>query len=241
MQYTVVWFKLDIPDIEVAEIPECMRRHLFEHTSQYARLLYGATSWTVKVDNYCFTDGFVELFIENDIEYGSYALLRHVGNFTFEVYMFDKQGYSLNLAGTPVGCSNPLHTPDDFLVYVESSFEDYSYGILYDPPSFLYVPKKTSKEWCEGFLRSCSGLRKCLRIYYGKDDACFTTGEQPFLQKIQMTFELKRSSTLFFVKHGCGGALLLVISKCGIEELPKETNAYEIRTAATGDSAALLQ
>ncbi|CAH9083985.1 unnamed protein product [Cuscuta epithymum] len=126
-----------------------MHMHLFEHICPYARLLYGTTSWNVKVDDCSFSEGFVELFIQNNIEFGAYALLRHVGNFTFEVLMFDRQGFSLNLAGKPTGVSNTLHSPDDFLVYVECSFKDYSYRKLYCYPSFLYVPKETSKQCCE--------------------------------------------------------------------------------------------
>ncbi|CAH9109030.1 unnamed protein product, partial [Cuscuta europaea] len=111
LQFNVVWFQLNIPAIDLAKIPPCMHRNLFEHLRPYARLVYGTTSWDVQFNDCALTDGFAELFIKNNIDFGAYALLRHVGNFTFEVFMFDKLGFSLNLAGKSIGVSNPLHTP----------------------------------------------------------------------------------------------------------------------------------
>ncbi|CAH9092342.1 unnamed protein product [Cuscuta europaea] len=151
--------------------------------------------------------------------------------------MFDKLGFSLNFAGKPIGVSNPLHTPDDFLVYVESSFKDYSYNHLYCHPSFLFVPKKTSKVCCEAFLRSCSDMRNRVRIFYGDDDAYFVIGPQSMHHQIKTTFELKRHSTLFFIRHGRGQALLFIISSCGVEKLPSKPHVYEIRSTARTEFA----
>ncbi|CAH9129474.1 unnamed protein product [Cuscuta epithymum] len=216
-----------------------MHRHLFEHIRPNARFVYGTTSWNVQFNDCGLSDVFADLFIENDIAFGSYALLRHVGNFTFEVFMFDKLGFSLNLADKPIGVSNPLHTPDDFLVYVESSFKDYAYSQLYCHPSFLFVPNETSKVCCEAFLRSCSDMRNRVRIFYGDDDAYFVVGKRTLRRQIQTTFELKHNATLFFVKHHRGEALLLTISSCGMERVPSKPHVYEIRSAAHTEFAEL--
>ncbi|CAH9081581.1 unnamed protein product [Cuscuta epithymum] len=145
MQFTIVWFLFKATDLEFAKIPVCMHRHLFEHAKLYARLIYGAATWTVKVEDFSFTDGFPEFLIENNVECGTYMLLRHIGNFTFQVLMFDDLGFSLNLAGPPSGSSITSDKPDDFMVYVESCVPDCTYRQLYLPASFLYVRGQTSK------------------------------------------------------------------------------------------------
>ncbi|CAH9071691.1 unnamed protein product [Cuscuta europaea] len=50
--------------------------------------------------------------------------------------MFDQDGFSLNLAGTPSGSIIDTTPPDPFFVYVESCLPDCSYRQLYCPPHF---------------------------------------------------------------------------------------------------------
>ncbi|CAH9071294.1 unnamed protein product, partial [Cuscuta europaea] len=85
LQFSLVWCLLDIPDIDTAIIPPCMYRHLFEHTKQQAVLRYGATSTTTHVEAYTFKDEFTHFMVENDIPSGTHMLLRHTGNFMFDI------------------------------------------------------------------------------------------------------------------------------------------------------------
>ncbi|CAH9094979.1 unnamed protein product [Cuscuta epithymum] len=102
---------------------------------------------------------------------------------------------------------------------------------LYCPPSFLYVHKQTPKKLCEAFLRSCTDMRGRLQVFYGKQSRFSMLGEEPMLHDIQKTFQLYRQTTLAFIKHGRGRALLMAISKCGPEEPPKCAKTYEICTS----------
>ncbi|CAH9094894.1 unnamed protein product [Cuscuta europaea] len=90
---------------------------------------------------------------------------------------------------------------------------------------------------CEVFLHSCSDIRGHLQVYHGTEDAYFVTGEDPILRQIHLTFELNKHSTLFFLKYGRGRALLLAISSCGLEDVPKHNNTYEISSATCYDGS----
>ncbi|CAH9079934.1 unnamed protein product, partial [Cuscuta epithymum] len=139
LQFNIVWFLLKATRINSVPIPVCMHRHLFEHAKRYASLVYGARAWTVKVDDFCFSDGLAAFLIENNVDVGTYMLLHHIGDFKFQVLMFDDLGFSLNLASPPSASSTTSQNQDVFTVYVESCLPNFSYRQLYKPPSFLYV------------------------------------------------------------------------------------------------------
>ncbi|CAH9143882.1 unnamed protein product [Cuscuta epithymum] len=235
LQFTVVWFLLQATEFEFARIPECMHRHLFEHAKGYARLVYGGACWPVKVDDFCFSSGFTEFLSENDVAFGTHMLLRHIGDFTFEVLMFDDLGFSIDRAAPPSGSVDIVDRPDYFRVHVDSCLPDSTYRQLYCPPSFLYVHKQTPKKFCEAFLRSCTDMRGRLQVFYGKQSRLSIVREESMLRDIQKTFHLHRQTTLAFIKHGRGRTLLMAISKCGLEEPPKRAKTYEICTPMRAD------
>ncbi|CAH9098897.1 unnamed protein product [Cuscuta epithymum] len=232
LQFAVVWFLLAVTDIELCKIPPCMRRHLFEHTHQYGNFLHGPKSWIVKVENFAFTSGFVEFIMDNNVPFGSHLLLRHVGNFAFEVLTFDMEGFSLNLAGNPYRSIMDRTPPDPFFMVVESCLPDCSYRHMYEPPSFLYVPRQTARQTCEAFLRQCSTKKGRLIIHYGRDDAYMVIGKESFLHQVHQTFQLNRQSILAFFKYNEGTTRLLVLSQCHVEDPPSKGYTYDISSSA---------
>ncbi|CAH9129725.1 unnamed protein product [Cuscuta epithymum] len=106
LRFTLVWFVMDIPEIDRDKNLPCMHRHLFEHTSPEVHHKYETGPWTIRVEDYTFRNDFATFFIENIVPLDTYILLRHIGNFTFKALMFDKDEISLNFWASPSGSCN---------------------------------------------------------------------------------------------------------------------------------------
>ncbi|CAH9117424.1 unnamed protein product, partial [Cuscuta europaea] len=122
LQFSLVWCLLDIQDFDEARIPPCMHRQLFKHTKSEAVLPYGTGSWTLPVEAYIFKEEFANFLVENEIPFGTYVLLRHIGNFTFDLLMFDTEGFSRNLGASSNAIFDPTLHGGHFFVYVQSAF-----------------------------------------------------------------------------------------------------------------------
>ncbi|CAH9103288.1 unnamed protein product, partial [Cuscuta epithymum] len=125
LQFTLAWFLIDIKEPHIAKIPSCMQRHLFEHTKSEALLVHGLGQWNVIFENFSFCDGFDQFIIDNNILLGGYALFRHIGNFTFEAFVYDENGFSVKPSYSPPAYSFlSSRRPDEFNVSVRSSIPD---------------------------------------------------------------------------------------------------------------------
>ncbi|CAH9144235.1 unnamed protein product [Cuscuta epithymum] len=227
---SLVWCMLDMEHFERVKIPPCMHRHLFEHTKSEAILRYGNTAWPVAVRGYTFDHEFTNFLVENDIPFDGFVLLRHIGNFIFDVLLFDTDGHSRNLGEPPNANLNPNLSGDQFFVYAQSAISNCSYRKLFRPPSFLYIPTKTTTSACETFLKNCCDTRGQILIMHGEMQDPFYGGEMDLLQEIQFNFHLDPTYSLVFFKSGSGKLRLLALSKCNVEEPPHQSHTYELNS-----------
>ncbi|CAH9087955.1 unnamed protein product [Cuscuta epithymum] len=235
---SLVWCMLDMQDFERVKIPPCMHRHLFEHTKSEAILRYSNTAWPVTVRGYTFDHEFTNFLVENDIPFDTFVLLRHIGNFIFDVLLFNTDGYSRNLAEPHNSNIQPNLPGEHFFVYAQSAIPNCSYRKLFRPPSFLYIPTQTAVSACEAFLNTCCDARGKILIMYGEEQDPFYGGEMDLLQEIQFNFHIDPTCSLVFIKSSGSRIKLLALSKCNVEEPPHQSHTYELKSQVSTHTSA---